>query len=59
MSIDLTCANVTTGEDGRGKFVHFVGGFSKTFKGGLAHLTLESKDICHYCQPGRSGKIYL
>lgn len=56
---DLTCANVTTGEDGRGKFVHFVGGSSKTFKGGLAHLTLQSKDIRHYCQPGRSGKIYL
>lgn len=56
---DLTCANVTTGEDGRGKFVHFVGGSSKTFKGGLAHLTLQSKDIRHYCQPGRSDKIYF
>ncbi|XP_062598710.1 zinc finger MYM-type protein 3-like [Saccostrea cucullata] len=49
---DLTCANVTIGEDGRGKYIHFCGGSNKTFKGGLAHLSLQSKDIRHYCQPG-------
>lgn len=49
---DLTCANVTTGEDGRDKFEHFVGGSRKTFKGELhvARFTLQRKDIFHYCQ---------
>lgn len=37
---DLICVNVIIGEDGWGKFVYFVGGFSKMFKGGLVYLIL-------------------
>ena len=34
------------------KYIRFVGGSNKTYKGGLAQVQLKPKDIKHYCAEG-------
>ena len=53
---DLTCDQFEIGKDSVGKYIHFVGKSTKTFKGGLAEKELTTKDINHYCN---EGKIHL
>ena len=41
------------GCDERGKYIHFYGRSSKTYKGCLKHIQLQNKDIKHYCLNGK------
>ena len=45
---NLECSQFELGQDSKGKFVRFMGRNTKTFSGGLAHLTISNKDIKHY-----------
>ncbi|XP_078330429.1 uncharacterized protein LOC111100766 [Crassostrea virginica] len=45
----LECDQFEVGCDERGKYIHFHGRLSKTYKGGLKHIQLQNKDIKHYC----------
>lgn len=45
----LECDQFDLGCDDRGKYIHFHGRSSKTYKGGLRHIQLQNKDIKHYC----------
>lgn len=48
----LECSNIVVGENDRGKFVQFIGGPNKTFKGGLSQIGLQSKNIKHCSKSG-------
>ena len=51
---DLMCNQFEISKDSLGKYIHFVGRSTKTFKGGLAEKELTTKDIKHYCNEGRT-----
>ncbi|CAC5385195.1 unnamed protein product [Mytilus coruscus] len=49
---DLQCSQFVVGDENGTPFVQFIGGQSKTFKGGLVHMNITNKNIKHYCKPG-------
>ncbi|XP_063436319.1 uncharacterized protein LOC134717755 [Mytilus trossulus] len=49
---NLDCSQLEIGTDQTGKYVRFIGRSTKTFKGGLSHLSLDNKDIKHYSEEG-------
>ncbi|XP_063397184.1 uncharacterized protein KIAA1958-like [Mytilus trossulus] len=49
---NLDCSQFEIGTDQTGKYVRFIGRSTKTFKGGLSHLSLDNKDIKHYSEEG-------
>ena len=56
---DLTCEQFEIGRDSIGKYIHFVGKATKTFKGGLADKELKTKDIKHYCNDGKTHCYHI
>lgn len=50
---NLDCSQFEIGTDQTGKYVRFIGRSTKTFKGGLSHLSLDNKDIKHYSEEGK------
>lgn len=49
---DLQCEQFTIGEDSAGRFIQFSGRATKTYKGGLGHLNVQSKNLRHHSSPG-------
>ncbi|CAG2192830.1 5-phosphohydroxy-L-lysine phospho-lyase,Alanine--glyoxylate aminotransferase 2-like,Ethanolamine-phosphate phospho-lyase homolog 1,Ethanolamine-phosphate phospho-lyase [Mytilus edulis] len=49
---NLQCSQFELGEDGKGKYIRFIGRNNKTFNGGLAHMKISNKDIKHYSNDG-------
>lgn len=50
---DLQCEQFTIGEDSAGRFIQFTGRATKTYKGGLGHLNVQSKNLRHHSSPGK------
>ncbi|XP_053384594.1 uncharacterized protein LOC128550162 [Mercenaria mercenaria] len=48
----LQCDQFEIGEDSEGRFIRFIGRGSKTYHGGLGQMSINNKDIKHYCTPG-------
>ena len=48
-----------TDKDRNGKYIRFIGRYTKTFKGGLTHRSVSNKDIKHYCTEGNLFIFYL
>ncbi|CAG2231101.1 unnamed protein product [Mytilus edulis] len=49
---NLQCSQFELGEDGKGKYIRFIGRNNKTFNGGLGHMKISNKDIKHYSNDG-------
>ena len=50
---DLMCEQFKIGMDNNGRFIHFIGRATKTYKGGLGQLNVHSKNLKHYSEPGK------
>ena len=50
---ELKCEQFEVNADSKGKYIHFIGRTTKTYKGGLGQMNISNKDIKHYCEPGK------
>ena len=50
---NLQCEQFKIGEDSNGRFIEFTGRATKTYKGGLGHLNVQSKNLKHHSSPGK------
>ncbi|XP_061195452.1 uncharacterized protein LOC133203697 [Saccostrea echinata] len=48
----LQCEQFKIGEDSAGRYIQFTGRATKTYKGGLGHLNVQSKNLKHHSPPG-------
>lgn len=48
----LQCEQFSIGNDVHGQFIQFHGRASKTYKGGLGQMNVQTKNLKHYSEPG-------
>ena len=56
---NLDCSQFLVSEDSKGPFIRFTGRATKTFKGGLGHMSLTNKKLTQYCNEGMCIFLYF
>jgi hypothetical protein len=49
----LLCEQFSIGNDIHGQYIQFLGRATKTYKGGLGQMNVQTKNLKHYNEPGK------